>query len=119
MFVEEVSNYQLLKTMVDGLDGYKHLGYEPPSNIFDARAEEQSMVLSLCKMRFYQPFGEEYDAMSLPDSVKNDDLVRLMLENPDKSDRILELMRERETDDAGLIRNIINSESQSLSSGHL
>jgi hypothetical protein len=42
-----------------------------------------------------------------------------MLENPDKSDRILELMRERETDDAGLIRNIINSESQSLSSGHL
>jgi hypothetical protein len=77
------------------------------------------MVLSLCKMRFYQPFGEEYDAMSLPDSVKNDDLVRLMLENPDKSDRILELMRERETDDAGLIRNIINSESQSLSSGHL
>jgi hypothetical protein len=119
MFVEEVSAYQLLRTMVDGLNSYKHLGYESPSNIFEASEEDQTMVLALCKMRFAQPVDDEYDVMSLPDSVKNSDLVKLMLNNPDKSDRILELMRERETDDAGLIGSIIESESQAVSSGHL
>lgn len=119
MFAEEVSTYQLLKTMVDGVDGYKHLGYTPPSSIFEASEEDQDLVLSLCKMRFLQPVDDEYDVMSLPDSVKDDDLVKLMINNPDKSDRILELMRERETDDSGLIRRIIESEAQGLSSGHL
>jgi hypothetical protein len=119
VFVEEVSTYQLLRTMVDGLNGYKHLGYEPPSNIFDASEDDQSMVLSLCKMRFAQPVDDEYDVMSLPDSVKNDALVKLMLNNPDKAERVVELMRERETDDAGLIGSIIESESQAVSNGHL
>lgn len=119
MFAEEVSAYQLLRTMVEGLDGYKRLGYEPPSDVFDASDEDQSMVLALCQMRFAQPVDDEYDVMSLPDSVKNDDLVKLMLNNPDQSGRVVELMRERETDDADLIRSIIESESQAVSSGHL
>lgn len=119
MFAEEVSTYQLLKTMVDGVNGYQHLGYTPPQSIFAASEEEQELVRALCKMRFLQPVDDEYDVMSLPDSVENDDLVRIVLKNPGQAGRVVELMHERETDDADLIRRIIESESQGLSSGNL
>lgn len=119
MFAEEVSTYQLLKTMVDGVNGYQHLGYTPPQSIFAASEEEKELVRTLCKMRFLQPVDDEYDVMSLPDSVENDDLVRIVLKNPGQAGRVVELMHERETDDAELIRRIIESESQGLSSGNL
>ena len=51
--------------------------------------------------------------------VLSEGLRTLIKENPDQRESIIKIMDERETEDADLIRSIINSESSAISSGIL
>lgn len=117
---EAVNSFTILRSAIKGLSGYKHLGYEPPEDIFSASTVEQEMVVTLCKLRYGVPTdNRRAHVLQFPDSVDDDSLVGLVLERPDQGDRIMEIMNERKVTDGDFIRSILDAPSQSVSSGQL
>lgn len=105
----DTNSYTLMVQFVQGLRNFESIGYVLP-DIFNATDEERMVMHSL---------------NFLNTEVGNDEgkadpaLGRIVMDNPDRAGDIVELMITRRTKDVDVIREIIESQVPSVSSGLL
>lgn len=106
----DVNTYTLMRDYMQGLHNYESVGYELPKDIFSATPEERKVMEAL-----------HYLNTELGDDEGNaePELGKIVMERPDSVDDVISLFLERDTRDAEVIRDILDSRTPSIRSGIL
>lgn len=106
----EVNSYTLARDFVSSLRQYENVGYRLPENIFEATKAERDLMYALHDLNI---------ELADDDGRVDEELVKLVIERPQDVERVIELAENRGTQDAAVIRSILETETPSLSSGIL
>jgi hypothetical protein len=105
-----VNSYTLIRDYMDNQRRFEHLGYELPENVFEATEKQKSVMEALHFMSV--EYGDAWESES-------DGLVKLVIDHADDVQRIFDVIEERDTKDADVIRRVLESKSPAISSGVL
>lgn len=106
----DVNTYTLMRDYMQGLHNYESVGYELPKDIFSATPEERKVMEAL-----------HYLNTEIGDDEGNaePELGKIVMERPDSVEDVIALVLERDTRDAEVIRDILDSRTPSVRSGIL
>jgi hypothetical protein len=116
----DVSSYYAARDHISSLHQYTQL---PESKDFSNESDElKSQCRALLAVQRACTNLDEVEVFRLESGafvIDDDDLVELILKNPDKSIQIADFIRERESIDVALIAEVIVSDASALGSGTL
>lgn len=122
-FSDEEYTYDQLRPLVSGLTKYSHLGFDLPEDVFRASDEDLSTFHALVSLTSVlvslDISGVEHDPTTGNARIVDEEVIKLVIDQPSEIDRILGIMEERHLFNAEAIRNIIEADSMSLSNGIL
>lgn len=106
----DVNTYTLVRDYMQGLRNYESVGYKLPEDIFSVTPKERKLMDAL-----------HYLNGTLGDNEENvePELGKLVMERPDDVEDVINIVLERDTRDANVIREILNSRTPSIRSGIL
>jgi hypothetical protein len=106
----DVNTYTLMRDYMQGLHNYESVGYELPKDIFSATPEERKVMEAL-----------HYLNTELGDDEGNaePELGKIVMERPDSVEDVISIVLERDTRDAEVIREMLDSRTPSVRSGIL
>lgn len=105
-----VNSYTLVRDYMENQRRFEHLGHELPENIFEATEKQKSVMEAIHFMSV--EYGDAWESAGA-------DLVKVVIDHSDDVQRIFDVIEERDTKDADVIRRVLESKSPSLSSGVL
>lgn len=119
--------YDLASSVFDGLESYKSIGFEPVANIFDESDPETVRTRALLNMtiRLTNAVSEVTTTLKRPTRdefeviIEPIDLVQLVLDRPQDSDKIVEIILYENIKEAGHIRAMLEAPVRALRDGAL
>lgn len=119
--------YDLSSSVFDGLENYKAIGFEPVANIFDESDPEVVRTRALLHMtiRLTNAASEVATTLKRPGRdefevvINPPDLVQLVLDRPQDSEKIVEIILDEDIKNAGHIRAMLEAPVRSLRDGAL
>jgi hypothetical protein len=119
--------YDLSSSVFDGLENYKAIGFEPAANIFDESDPEVVRTRALLNMtiRLTNAASEVATTLKRPSRdefevvINPPDLVQLVLDRPQDSDKIVEIILDENIKSADHIRAMLEAPVRALRDGAL
>lgn len=106
----DVNTYTLMRDYMQGLHNYESVGYKLPEDIFSVTPEEREVMDALHFLN--TEIGDD-------EGNAEPELGRLVMERPENVQDVIDLVLERDTRDAEVIREILDSRTPSVRSGIL
>jgi hypothetical protein len=105
-----INSYTLVRDYMDNQRRFEHLGHELPENVFEATEQQKSVMEALHFMSV--EYGDAWESES-------DGLVKVVIDHADDVQRIADVIEERDTKDADVIRRVLESNAPAISGGVL
>lgn len=106
----EINSYTLVRDYMENQRRFKDFGHELPENIFEATEKQKSVMEAIHFMSV--EYGDAWESAGA-------DLVKVVIDYSDDVQRIFDVIDERGTRDADVIRRVLESKAPAISSGIL
>jgi hypothetical protein len=106
----DVNTYTLMRDYMQGLHNYESVGYKLPEDIFSVTPEEREVMDALHFLN--TEIGDD-------EGNAEPELGKIVMDRPDSVEEVVALVLERDTRDAEVIREILDSRTPSVRSGIL
>ena len=106
----DVNTYTLARDYIQAFHNYESVGYKLPEDIYDATEEEHVLMDALHYLN--TELGEDGNSAE-------PELGKIVMEQPELVQDVIDLVGERGTQDADVIREVLSSRTPSIRSGIL